>query len=141
MLRTFSRIWRQERGAAAVEFAILAPLVLMILLAIADVANMLFMYNGMLNAARESARRVAAADESPGQGKSRAEAALAHHHGKKAKKVPYVVTVTVPNQGNPNGGNATVDITTPLSDMLILDLFRLFGDVNVRATVNMRMEA
>ena len=141
MLRKISRIWRHERGAAAVEFAILAPVVIMILLAIADVANMLFMYNDMLNAARESARRVAAADETPAQGKSRAEAALATHHGKRGNKVPFTVTVTVPNGGNPNGGNATVDVTATMSDMLILDLFRLFGNINVRATVNMRMEA
>lgn len=47
---------RHERGLAAVEFAILLPLVLLIMLATAELGRALFQYNTLTKAVRDGAR-------------------------------------------------------------------------------------
>lgn len=136
MKRNTSSIQRQ-RGAAAVEFAVVAPLLFMIIIGIVDVGNMLFVYNSMLNAARETSRSVAVAEETPAQGKSKAEAALNKHHGKKGKTT-FTVVVTVP--ANPSQHEVKTTISTPLSETMMLDFFNLLSDYNMTAVASMRKE-
>lgn len=127
----------RQRGAAAVEFAVVAPLLFALVMGIVDVGNMLFVYNSMLNAAREASRSVAVAEETPAQGKAKAEAALNKHHGKKGKVI-FTVTVIVP--GNPSEHEVKTTISTPLSDTLMLDIFGLLGNHNLTAVASMRKE-
>jgi TadE-like protein len=47
---------RRSRGQALVEFALIFPLALLLLLAVFDVGRAVFVYNGLVNAAREGAR-------------------------------------------------------------------------------------
>lgn len=47
---------RRERGLAAVEFAILLPLVLLIMLATAELGRALYQYNTLTKATRDGAR-------------------------------------------------------------------------------------
>ena len=49
---------RSRSGAAAVEFAIVLPIFLMILFGIIQFGSVLFLHNNMVNAARETARRM-----------------------------------------------------------------------------------
>jgi hypothetical protein len=51
-----SRFPRRETGLAAVEFMIVAPVLLMLLLAIAEFSNALQQYNTLTQAVREGAR-------------------------------------------------------------------------------------
>jgi hypothetical protein len=47
---------RRTRGQALAEFAIVIPIVLLLLMAIFDLGRAVFLYNGLTNAAREGAR-------------------------------------------------------------------------------------
>lgn len=55
-LRRARRSDRRPRGQALVEFALVFPIALLILLAIFDAGRLVFVYNGLTNAAREGAR-------------------------------------------------------------------------------------
>jgi Flp pilus assembly protein TadG len=136
-MKMLSRSTRRQRGAAAVEFAIVAPLLFMILLGIVDVGNMLFVYNSMLNAARETSRSVAVSADTPAQGKSKAEAALNKHYGKKGKTT-FTVVVTVP--ANSSEHEVKTTISTPLSETMMLDVFKLLGEFNLTASASIRKE-
>ena len=50
------RLQRRGRGQALVEFALIAPLFILILLAVFDLGRGVFMYTSITNAAREGAR-------------------------------------------------------------------------------------
>ena len=47
---------RKPRGQALVEFALVFPLVILVLLSVFDIGRGVFIYNGLTNAAREGAR-------------------------------------------------------------------------------------
>ena len=47
---------KRPRGQALVEFALILPIFLIVLLAVFDVGRLVFIYNGITNAAREGAR-------------------------------------------------------------------------------------
>src|SRR3546814_17053231 len=82
--------WRQRArsGAAAVEFAIVLPIFLMLLFGIIQFGSVLFLHNNMDNAERETARRMAV-DESfdAAQAQSYAETYLSDWHLKDRKSV------------------------------------------------------
>ena len=48
--------WRRSRGQALVEFALLIPVFLLVLVSIFDLGRAVFSYNTLTNAAREGAR-------------------------------------------------------------------------------------
>jgi len=54
-----SRTSRKSRGQALVEFALVFPIAVLVLLAVFDVGRAVFIYNGLTNAAREGARLAA----------------------------------------------------------------------------------
>lgn len=47
---------RRSRGQSLVEFALVLPVALILLLAVFDIGRAVFLYNGLTNAAREGAR-------------------------------------------------------------------------------------
>jgi Flp pilus assembly protein TadG len=47
---------RRSRGQALVEFALVLPIALILLMAVFDIGRAVFLYNGLTNAAREGAR-------------------------------------------------------------------------------------
>lgn len=57
-----ARFRRSERASALVEFAIIAPLLFMLVFGIMDVGRFFFDYNNLVNAAREGARSFAVAE-------------------------------------------------------------------------------
>lgn len=59
MRRDGGRRPRFQRGVAMVEFAIALPLLLLLLLAIAEFGRMLFQYNSLLQASRDASRYAA----------------------------------------------------------------------------------
>lgn len=58
MVRIAQGGWRDRRGAAAMEFALVAPLLTMMIVGIVQYSVLFFTYNSMLNAARSGARSV-----------------------------------------------------------------------------------
>lgn len=59
MARNLFKQPRREQGVAIVEFAITLPLLLLLLLAIAEFGRMLYQYNILLQASRDAGRYVA----------------------------------------------------------------------------------
>ena len=61
--RSFQEV---ARGQALVEFALVFPIAILVLMAVFDVGRAVFVYNGLTNAAREGARLAAVnQDEAP----------------------------------------------------------------------------
>lgn len=56
---------RDERGAAMVEFAIVLPVLILLVLAVIDFGRLLFLYNNLANAVREGARFAAVQEPDP----------------------------------------------------------------------------
>lgn len=57
--RAVARVLRDDRGAAMLEFAIVAPLLVTLLFGVVDVGRFFFLYHALLNAARDGARLAA----------------------------------------------------------------------------------
>jgi Flp pilus assembly protein TadG len=57
---------RRSRGQALVEFALVLPIFLMLLLGVFDLGRMIYMYNGVAEAARELARVTSVHPGTPG---------------------------------------------------------------------------
>ena len=59
-LKTYTaRLARDERGSPAVEFALIAPVLILLVLGIVQFGFAFYTYNEMMNGAREGARRLA----------------------------------------------------------------------------------
>jgi hypothetical protein len=93
----------KRRGQALVEFALVIPIFLLLLVAIFDLGRAVFAYNTLTNAAREGARLAIVNQD---------EASIVQH----AKNASAIVELNVPNvevdfwQLNPDG---TPDTSTP----------------------------
>ena len=55
-IRTLRSRWRSEEGAELIEFALVAPLLILLFAAIVDFGNMFRSFEAVTNAAREGAR-------------------------------------------------------------------------------------
>ena len=65
--KTFLRRWiRDDRGASMIEFAIVAPLLFLLVFGIIDFGRVFFLMNNLTNAVRDGARQGAVAKEGAG---------------------------------------------------------------------------
>ena len=62
------RVWREEQGAAIVEFALVLPLLLLVLWGIIDIGRAFYTLNNLASAVREGARRAAVMPSDPSSG-------------------------------------------------------------------------
>lgn len=69
MLKRFRSRFHNRKGQGMVEFALVIPLLLLLLLMIVELGHMLFFYISVYSAAREGARYGAAVDDSDGTAK------------------------------------------------------------------------
>ncbi len=130
-----SRLWRDERGVAAVEFAFVAPILIMIFAGIIQFGAVFFLQGNMGNVAREVARSLAVgAVESEAEAKKLAESKLTNWG------VGFDVSVTVPDPADPNDTDYTVTISASLSEAAIFDILGVFKGRTLSATASMREE-
>lgn len=120
---------RGERGQAAVEVALVLPLVVALALALLQLGLVVRDQLLVLHAAREGAREAAVRDE-PGA----ARAAAAHATALGGDRL----TVRLKERGPP-GGTVTVEVSYRSPTDLPL-VGPLLGDVTVRASATMRVE-
>ena len=127
-------LWRDRDGAAAVEFAFILPILLLLFSGIVQFGSIMFLENHMTNVARETSRRVAVGELNETDAESSAQQALVNWG------VTYQVSVTPSSAG---GGNQdiTVAISLPMAEAALMDVLGVFQSGNLTAAVTMRQES
>ncbi len=127
-------LWRDRDGAAAVEFAFILPILLLLFSGIVQFGSILFLENHMTNVARETSRRVAVGELNETDAKSSAQQALVNWG------VTYDVDVDTVDVG---GGNQdiAVAISLPMREAALMDVLGVFQSGNLTAAVTMRQES
>lgn len=123
------RLLEDRRGAIAVEFALVMPVLLLFLLGIVQFGSAFFIQNNMLNTARELARRLATEQVTVQDAESWAIDRLP------AMSRNYDVDVTPPDPDDPDANFFRVVIAVPLADAVIVDPLGMFRTGNLRAEV------
>ena len=123
---------RDTRGAAAVELAFVAPILLLLLLGTTQFATALFLQNNMFDAARQTARQLAT-------GTLTQTSAPAWAKGRLPAWAQGVATVTIVAPVAADN-TFTVTISAPLSGLGLPDPLHLFGSASVSATAVARSE-
>ena len=127
---------RARSGAAALEFALVVPVLLTLLFAIIQFGSVVFVQNNMVNAAREGARRIAAADATADEATTVMQGLLANWN------LTFTYDVVMPNPANPTDRDIVVTINVPASDARIVSYPPgLFGSGTLSAQVTMRQES
>ena len=125
---------QDQRGAAAVEFAFIMPILLLMFSGILQFGSVMFLENHMTNVAREASRRVAVGELTETDAATMVQGALVNWG------VTYEVSVATADAGNGNQ-DVTVAISLPLSDAALMDVLGLFETGNLSTSVTMRMES
>ncbi|NEX92714.1 TadE family protein [Caulobacter sp. 17J65-9] len=125
------RIGRDERGAALVEFSLVAPLLFGLTFGVIQYGLLLYTYNNMLNAARETAREISIGAIPAADAKTFAEPMLVGW--------PAPWTVAADPKVTINGADhVRMTISVPSSKAAILNLIPM--PQTLTAEVVMRME-
>ena len=125
------RLKHNQRGTAAVEFAIVAPLLLTMLAGMAQFGMGYFVRNHMQDVARETTRQFAIGDLNETEAESFATNNLLN------LGISYSVDVVPPSGG---GTNVTTQISAPLADVTPFDFLGMFQSGTVQVAVSMRTE-
>lgn len=120
-------------GVAAIEFAIIAPVVIALLSGIIQFGFVLFIQNHMVDVARDSARQFAVGATTESETVDFAQAALMNWG------VTYTIDITVPDPSIPTT-DVDITISLPRSDAAIADILGLFQSGTLTATVSMLVE-
>ena len=123
---------RDQRGAAAVEFAFIMPVLLVMFSGILQFGSVMFLENHMTNVAREASRQVAVGALDEDDAAEMVQNALINWG------VTYQVTVTTDDDDDED---ITVAISLPMSEAAIIDVLGLFETGNLSASVTMRLES
>ena len=125
---------QDERGAAAVEFAFIMPILLLMFSGILQFGSVMFLENHMTNVAREASRRVAVGELTETDAATMIKGALVNWG------VTYKVSVATLDADDGNQ-DITVAISLPLSDAALMDVLGLFDTGDQSTSVTMRMES
>lgn len=123
---------RRQRGASLVEFAILAPLLILLLFGIIDFGWAMGNYNDVRHGAREAARLAAV---NAGDGMTMAAMTC------NAMDMARGATVTFTDGATGAvGEQAVVSVTAPLSSISGLNMISVFLPADLSSTVRIRLE-
>ena len=136
--RLFIRRRGNKRGAIAIEFALIFPIMLIVLFGIVEFASIMFSRHVMFYAAREAARGyVTGAALSTEETVTLAETLLSDGNAK------GTFTVTAATDGlGPSAATITVSISTPMADAALGNAYpdELVGDQTMSVTASMYLE-
>lgn len=124
-----------DRGAAAVEFALILPLLLLFLFGVVQFGFMFSVYNTMVHAAREGARAMAVEQLDEGEGETLTRARLSAYGG-----LPFTVVTDAPDPAVPTDLDVTVAVSVPMADAMFVDVLGLTEGRNISTQVVMRRE-
>jgi Flp pilus assembly pilin Flp len=123
---------RDERGVSAVEFAMVAPVLIALLLGIIQYGSIFLVQMRMNDTARDTARRLSVGDlRTPSEGEAFARAQLADW------PAAFDVVAAMPT---PPDRDIAVTITVPMSDAAILNVVSIGLDGDMRSEIHMMME-
>ena len=125
---------RAESGIAAVEFAMVLPVMLMIVLGIMQFGSIFHIRNAMTDVARQAARSLSVGEVNETSAKQTALDSLS------AWSMTFTVVTSMPDPSVPTDRDVSVNISVPLSQASIVDFLGLFATGNVASSVTMRME-
>ncbi len=123
-----------EKGAIAVEFALITPVFIMILLGFIQFGAVMFIQNNMMNVARDTSRRAATGDLSKTQAEAFALNQLVNWN------ISYTVAVTLPNPADPNAWDVTASVSAPMADAALFDYLGILAGRTLNASATMRRE-
>ncbi len=121
----------RRSGAALLEFALVLPIFLLLLLGIMEFSSVFFVRHAMLNAAREAARSYAIQEFTAGESEQLAQDLLS------GTSLNY--TVTASPQAD-TGVERWVEVAVPTSEAALGDPLGLFGSGDMQVRVTMRRE-
>jgi Flp pilus assembly pilin Flp len=126
-------IVRDVRGAVAIEFALVLPVLIAVMFGIIQYGMVLFTEQMMVYAAREAARSYAVGTSTAAQAQTLAEGLLPGHVSS------FSVTVDEPD---PDLGetDVTVTISAPMEDAAIINVLGSLMSGNLQAAIVMRVE-
>ncbi len=127
-------LWRDRDGAAAVEFAFIVPILLLLFSGIVQFGSVMFLENHMTNVARETSRRIAVGELAQNDAASSVQQALVNWG------VTYQVSVETNSAGDGND-DITVAISLPMREAALMDVLGVFQNGNLTAAVTMRQES
>ncbi len=121
---------RRDSGIAAVEFALILPVLMTMLFGIIQMASVFFTHSNMTTVARDTARRLAVGEFTVAQAEAAATANLIDWASGAA-----TATARVPDPAVSADTDVQVQITVPIAQAGIIDLaFDFSGDLVVLAT-------
>ena len=129
-----SGLRRDERGMAAVEFALVLPVLILVLAGVIQFGSMFFVQNNMTDVARDSARRLAVGELTAAETQQYAQNALVDWG------ITYTVVVTEPNPIDPDDKDITVTISAPMRQASLVNLLDLPDTQVLSAAVTARQE-
>ncbi len=143
------RVRSAQGGATAVEMALVAPVLIIILLGIVQFGTAFFLQNNMVNAAREAARRMAVGEATvsattacPNEAGSAQRVACDYLSGWGG--MTFTVTACDPDNPNatlcPGARDVSVVISVPRSQVALGDILGLFETGELEPFATLRQE-
>ncbi len=129
------QLQRSQKGVAAVEFAFVAPVLILIVAGIIQFGAIFFLQGNMGNAARAVSRSLAV-----GAIKNQTEAENLADSKLTSWGIDFDVAVEFPDPADPNDTDYTVTVSAPLSQAAIFDILGVFEGGMLTATASMRKE-
>lgn len=123
-----------DQGAAAVEFALILPLLLLFLFGIVQFGFLFSVYNTMVHAAREGARGMAVEQLTETEGEALTRQRLS------AYGLPFTVVTDAPDPAIPTDLDVTVAVSVSMADAMFVDVLGLAEGRNMGTQVVMRRE-
>lgn len=124
---------RNNSGAALLEFALLTPVLILIITGIIQFGSLFFLENNMANVARDTARRLAV-----GELTTQTEAETFVQDTLVNWGATFTVNVTEPDASS---NDYVVQISVPMADASIVDPFGLMSSGTLSAQSTMRQES
>lgn len=124
------RFWRNENGASAVEFAMILPVLVLLIGGITEGAMMFHIWGNMEHICRQAARSVAIGEMTDAQ----ASTFVANKFQTSFGAFDVEPTITL-------GTDVVVEVSIPASQLVDLQPFGLFRSLTLATRVTMRREA
>ena len=131
--RRIRRPWAARDGAIAIEFALVFPVILLVVIGVIEFGNILHTKQLMTYAARESARSYAVGAKDASQSRQLAFELLQAQED----TTLFTVTVTEPTDTN---GDVIVNIKIPLAAAALINLLDPVLTGDLESQVTMRVE-